>query len=184
MTDVADPTMPPARPTLANYAVVYAVLIASIVTVVRIFGSEAQPTAPEALVPPLFAMLALTAAAWILMALLRNVMVALGKASMRYYHTYVQDSPAEWIERPARTFNNLMQVPTLFYVVCLVAMTLGHVDTIQVRLAWLFVAFRVIHAFIMLGWNFVPYRFAAYSAATIALAALAIRVAEQCWPAR
>lgn len=183
MTDAADhATGPPARPTLTNYVVVYAVLVATIVLTVRIYRSAASPTTPEAIVPPAFAILGLTAVAWILMALLRNAMIAFGKASMRYYHSYVQEAPAEWIERPARTFNNLMQVPMVFYVVCLIAMALDRVDRTQVSLAWLFVALRVAHAFIMLAWNFVPYRFAAYNAAAIALVGLAIRVAERCWP--
>jgi hypothetical protein len=183
MTQVADAIAPPARPTLTNYAVVYAILIASIVLVVRLPYSAAEPSAARSLVPPLFAMLGLTAVVWIAMALLRNLMVMLGKASMRYYHRYADEAPPEWIERPARTFNNLMQVPLVFYAVCLMAMALNEVDTVQVQLAWLFVALRVLHAFIMLAWNFVPYRFAAYCASCIALIALALRVGERCWPA-
>ena len=183
MTDaVAPASAPPARPTLTNYIVVYAVLIACVAMAVLIVRADASPTTPSTLVPPMFGMLGLTAVIWILMAVLRNLMVMLGKASMRYYHRYVEEPPAEWIERPARVFNNLMQVPPLFYVVCLLAMTLGQVDTVQVSLAWLFVGLRTVHAFIMLAWNFVPYRFAAYNAATIALVALAFRVAERCWP--
>jgi len=182
MNEAVDQSSPPARPTLANYVVVYTGLAACIGLLVRVYGGDVRAEAPAALVPPLFAMLALTGVVWILMALLRNVMVMLGKASMRYYHHYEGELPAEWIERPARTFNNLMQLPLVFYAVCLVAMTLGRVDSIQVDLAWLFVAFRTLHAGIMLAWNFVPYRFASYSAATFALMALTYRVAEQCWP--
>jgi hypothetical protein len=185
MTDAAAEatTTPPAQPTLANYVVVYGALIATAVLTVHSVRSDASPAPREALVPPLVAMFGLIGVVWILMALLRNIMVTLGKASMRYYHSYVQEVPAEWIERPARTFNNLMQLPPVFYAVCLTAMTLGHVDTTEVRLAWMFVALRVLHALILLGWNFVPYRFAAYSAAAIALVGLTVRVAENCWPA-
>lgn len=175
-------TTAPARPTLTNYVIVYAILIACIAFVAGIYGGDARHAPREALVPPLFAMLGLTGLVWIVMATLRNVMVMLGKVSMRYYHRYADDVPAEWIERPARTFNNLMQLPLVFYAVCLVAMTLGQVDSTQVSLAWLFVALRALHAVIMLAWNFVPYRFAAYSASTFALFALTFRVAEQCWP--
>jgi hypothetical protein len=183
MTEAAAATAPPVRPTLTNYVVVYAFLIASIVLAVRLSTAAADPAPPAALVPAVFGMLTLTAIVFLAMALLRNLMVMLGKASMRYYHRYVEEAPAEWIERPARTFNNLMQVPPLFYVICLIAITLDRVDTIQVQLAWFFVALRVVHAFIMLAWNFVPYRFAAYVASNIALFALALQVAERCWPA-
>lgn len=183
MMDAAESLpLPPAKPTLTNYAIVYAALIATIVTAVRVCLREAMAVAPEALVPALFAMFGLSALVWILMAGLRNAMVMLGRVSMRYYHSYANDAPAEWIERPARTFNNLMQVPLVFYAVCLIAMALDRVDTVQVSLAWMFVVLRVVHALIMLAWNFVPYRFAAYNAAMIALVALALRVAEGCWP--
>ena len=175
-------TAPPAKPTLTNYLVVYTALFACIALAVRMFQREASATPSDALVPPLFAMFGLTAVVWLLMAGLRNLMVALGRASMRYYHSYAHDAPAEWIERPARTFNNLMQVPLVFYAVCLIAMALDRVDTVQVNLAWMFVVLRIVHASIMLAWNFVPYRFAAYNAAMIALVALALRVAERCWP--
>src|SRR5262245_49542169 len=136
--------LPPAKPTLTNYVVVYGALIATIVVAMRIFHREANSVAAEALVPALFAMFALTALAWLLMAGLRNLMVTLGRASMRYYHSYANDAPAEWIERPARTFNNLMQVPPVFYAVCLIAMALDRVDTVQVSLAWMFVALRIV----------------------------------------
>lgn len=65
----------------------------------------------------------------------------------------------------------------------MVPMALNRVDSIQVRLAWLFVGCQLIHALIMLGWNFVPYRFAAYSAGCMALMALALQVGPRCWPA-
>src|SRR5687768_15890831 len=62
---------------------------------------------PRALLPALFALVLLTALVWLAMLLARNVSVAIGKVSMRYYQTYRDDAPPEWIERPARTFMNL-----------------------------------------------------------------------------
>lgn len=181
MADISAALAPPARPTLTNYIVVYAVLIGSVGLVVALTRQPADTATPQALVRPMFALMGLTACVWIAMAVVRNLMVSLGKASMRYYHRYAEEAPPEWIERPGRTFNNLMQVPPMFYAVCLIAMTLDQVDGVQVQLAWLFVALRVVHALIMLLWNYVPYRFAAYNSANIALAALAFQVARRCW---
>jgi hypothetical protein len=50
--------------------------------------------------------------------------VLMGAASVEYFRDYKGLPPREWIERPARTFNNLMQVPTLFYVVALLLIAL------------------------------------------------------------
>jgi hypothetical protein len=57
-----------------------------------------------------------TAAIWLLMVLSRNGAVLMGAASVEYFRDYKGLPARECIERPARTFNNLMQVPTLFYV--------------------------------------------------------------------
>ena len=104
--------------------------------------------------------------------MIRNVAIIRGTASMRYYETYGEERPAEWIERPAKTFNNLLQVPMLFFVVCLLMMVTEEIDSIQVRLAWLFVATRIAHAFIYIVFNRVPYRFAAFFAGVITLAVI------------
>ena len=40
----------------------------------------------------------------------------------------------------------------------------GRYDSIQVVLAWVFVATRCVHAFIHIGFNYVPLRFAAFFA--------------------
>ena len=97
---------------------------------------------------------------------------------MLYYETYGDDDyPAEWIERPARTFDNLLQVPMLFYVVCLLMMVVDEIDSVQVTLAWLFVATRIAHAFIYIVFNRVPYRFAAFFAGVTTLVVIWTRFA-------
>lgn len=182
MPDPAGSVTPPARPTPLDYAVVLLVLSATILALVQVSDAEPQPLPPNQLVPPIAAMLGLTAILWIAMALARNLLVAVGRVSMRYFHSYVVDPPAELVERPARTFNNQMELPQVFYVVCLLAMTLGRVDRVVVELAWLYVGLRVAHAVVMLGWNRVPHRFAFYAASTITLGTLAVHVAERGWP--
>jgi hypothetical protein len=46
-----------------------------------------------------------------------------------------------------------MQVPTLFYVVCLSMMVTGEIDHAQLLLAWIFVAARLLHAVVYIGWK-------------------------------
>ena len=86
------------------------------------------------------------------------------------------------VERPARTFNNLMQLPMLFYVACLAILITRECDRAQVLLAWLFVALRVVHSAIYIAWNYVPARFTAWVAGSIALGVLWWRFAAQSWP--
>ncbi len=92
------------------------------------------------------------------MLVFRNVAVIRGAASVRYFRTYAENAPEEWVERPARTFMNLLEVPLLFYVLCLLMLQNGRWDGVQISLAWLFVALRGVHFLVYIGCNYVPLR--------------------------
>ena len=94
------------------------ILLASLV-----LGAPVGAVDPHELLPSMFLLVLLTALVWVLMLLARNISVAIGKASVRYYESYRNDAPPEWIERPARTFMNLLEVPLLFYVACLLMLS-------------------------------------------------------------
>jgi len=132
---------------------------------------------PRQLVLPVIALVALTAVVWLLMFVYRNVAVAGGKASIRYYEAYTGETPPEWVERPARTFMNLLEVPVLFYVVCILMLQTGSWDGTQVALAWLFVAMRVLHAAVYIGLNVVPLRLVTYVMGCITLGVIWSRFA-------
>jgi len=162
-----------------NYAVVTAALALFFVWLWQLVsGAPAGHVSPRALLPAVFALVALTALVWVLMLLARNISVALGKVAMGYYRTYRDDVPPEWIERPARTFMNLLEVPVLFYVACLLMLVTEQCDRAQVLLAGTFVATRVVHAAIYLGVNHVPARFGAYVTGCVTLGVIWVRLAS------
>jgi hypothetical protein len=133
----------------------------------------AGPVTPRAVIAPLTAMAALTAVVFVLMFAFRNIAVLVGKSSVRYYKAYDKAlAPAEWIERPARLFANLFEVPVLFYVLCVLVLVTGEIDGLQLALAWLFVAMRLAHAAIFLAVNFVPVRMMFYVYGWVALIAM------------
>jgi|SRR4051812_3510777 hypothetical protein len=136
------------------------------------------PVDAHALLPPVFALVVLTAVVWLAMLLARNVQVALGKVSMRYYQNYRDGAPPEWVERPARTFMNLLEVPVLFYVASLLMLAAGGCDAAQIGLAWTFVGARLLHAIIYISWNHVPARFAAYVSGCVTLGVIWTRLAH------
>jgi hypothetical protein len=73
---------------------------------------------------------------------------------------------------PNRNLINLLEVPLLFYVVCL-----GLYETHQVRLgclrlAWVYVALRVVHTLIHLTTNNVRQRLMVFALSNVALVAL------------
>ena len=161
--------------------VILAAFVAVLVAVVRTTSASAQIVQGEtaALIQPVVALVVLTAIVGLMMVVYRNVALIRGTASERYFRTFTADIPAEWVERPTRTYMNLLELPVLFYVVCLLMLMTGRFDSIQVSLAWLFVITRYVHAFIYIGFNHVPLRFTAFLTGVITLAVIWTRFAEQ-----
>jgi hypothetical protein len=169
--------------TWADYGRVSALLGVFTLLLVYLSGLAAEPAPrPEQLLGPVLAQVALIASVWLLMAVVRNVATMRGLASPEYYLRYASNAPADWIERPARTFNNLMQMPSLFYAVCAFMLITHRLDRAQLAYAWLFVALRLLHAVIYIGWNPLPYRFATWIMGCITLFVLWTRFALQIWP--
>jgi hypothetical protein len=131
---------------------------------------------------PVFAMVLIVAIVALLMIVSRNLATLRGQVQTRYYLAYSGPSPADWIERPARAFNNLMQLPTLFYVVCTLMLVTQHLDRAQLAYAWLFVALRAVHVVVYIGWNPLPYRFGAWVMSLVTLLVIWTRFAIAAWP--
>jgi hypothetical protein len=138
---------------------------------------EQASLSPAELIRPIVALVTLTGIVWALMVVVRNTAVFRGAASIGYYRGYTGNAPPEWIERPARAFMNLLEVPILFYLVCVLMLVTQRFDATQVALAWAFVALRVAHAAIHIAWNDVRFRFFAYFGGCLVLAVLWMRFA-------
>ena len=164
----------------ARYLMIGVVLAGFAAVLVAVVQATPAPVAQgAALIRPVVALVALTAIVALTMGVYRNVAVIRGAASVRYFRTYTADIPAEWVERPARAYMNLLELPVLFYVVCLLMLATGRFDSVQVSLAWVFVVARYVHAFIHIAFNYVPLRFAAFVAGVATLAVMWTRFAAQ-----
>jgi hypothetical protein len=159
--------------------VILAAFVAVLVAVVRTASASGHVVQGAALIQPVVALVVLTAIVLLLTVVYRNVAVIRGIASQRYFKTFTTDQPAERVERPARTYMNLLELPILFYVVCLLMLTTGRFDAVRISLAWVFVITRYVHAFIYIGFNHVPLRFVAFLTGVITLAVIWTRFAEQ-----
>lgn len=72
----------------------------------------------------------------------------------------------------ANAYQNQFELPVLFYVVIGLAIATAQVTLPLVVLAWIFVAFRVMHAYVHTGSNYVPRRFMTFAASVLALIAM------------
>lgn len=161
-----------ARPSPREYLAMGLIIAGGVILILWVIARPAEPADRRELILPMCAMFSLTAAVWLLMVLFRNVAVLFGSASIAYFRDYKSDQPHEKIERSARTFNNLMQVPALFYVICLLMTVFPWVDRDQIALAWIYVTFRALHAIIYIAFNYVPFRFATFAVSCITLAVM------------
>src|SRR6185295_3001757 len=159
--------------------VILAAFVAVLVALVRTAPATEYVAQAAALIRPMLALVVLTAMVFVMMVAYRNVATVRGIASLRYFRNFTADQPAEWVERPARTYMNLLELPVLFYVVCLLMLTTGRFDAVQVSLAWVFVITRYAHACIYIGFNNVLWRFAAFLTGALTLAVMWTRFAAQ-----
>jgi len=76
---------------------------------------------------------------------------------------------------PNRNYMNLLELPMLFYVACLMFFVAGRVSPAVLATAWIYVGLRALHSAIHLIYNDVAHRLVAFAASNIMLAALWIQ---------
>jgi hypothetical protein len=84
-----------------------------------------------------------------------------------------------YVSVPNRNFMNLLELPMLFYVVCLLLYLTGAASSPAIALAWAYVALRVVHSAIHLSYNHVIHRLAAFALSNVALVLLWLAAARQ-----
>jgi hypothetical protein len=122
---------------------------------------------------PTFALVALIFAVWVQVPLRRvghmkanpprREDFATGETARRYF------AP---VDLPADNLANLFEMPVLFFALVPLLLVLHHAGTIEVALAWVYVALRAVHSIIHTGRNVVRTRFYAYGASCAVLLAM------------
>jgi hypothetical protein len=81
------------------------------------------------------------------------------------------------VSLPNRNLMNLLEMPVLFYVGCVLLFLLQEVDGRFVMLAWTYVSLRAIHSGIHLTYNNTRHRLVPYALSNVVLATLWFRTA-------
>ena len=131
----------------------------------------------SSLIYPMFALVLLTTTVLTILFRSRVRAVRGNLISAKYFRIYQGEVEPESTAKPARHFSNLFEAPTLFYVACLAAMVTGQTGLAMLVLAWLYVAARVVHAFVHLGSNRLRLRIRAYFAGWLTLLAMWVLLA-------
>lgn len=120
---------------------------------------------------PFFAMMLVTFVVWLLLykrrvGYLRSHRVHPQKVKTR---EKVAEIIPDEVQYPAHNFSNLLELPLLFYLLCLYLFVTGNVDTPYVIGGWVYVALRALHSVIQCTTNIVMRRFAVYMASSVVL---------------
>lgn len=81
------------------------------------------------------------------------------------------------IKWKADNYNHLLEQPTQYYAVTLTLALLGTRDKTTVRLAWAYVALRVLHSLVQATVNKIPVRFGIFASSSAVLAVLTAKAA-------
>ena len=116
-----------------------------------------------ALLLPTFVQVALTLGLLIWLGSLRVQAVRAGQVQIRDIALGQPNWPKPLLQ-VAKAYRSQLELPSLFYLLVVLALILGRATGVLVLLAWLFVLSRLLHALIEVTTNNVPRRFIVFSA--------------------
>lgn len=102
---------------------------------------------------PMFFLVCLTFVVGISLGAARMVLSAKGQADPRYFKLWAGFSPPDHVQKLERNFSNLFEVPVIFYLAGVIAMTINVQNAVIHCLAWAFVALRYVHSIIHITYN-------------------------------
>ncbi|MCB1672929.1 MAG: MAPEG family protein [Gammaproteobacteria bacterium] len=73
------------------------------------------------------------------------------------------------VSLPNRNMMNLLEMPVLFYLLCLILFITGNVTPFFVNLAWVYFALRLAHSIVHLTYNKVLHRLACFGTSNLVL---------------
>jgi hypothetical protein len=77
-----------------------------------------------------------------------------------------------YVSLPNRNYMNLLELPMLFYVACLLLYVAAGASPLTIAVAWTYVALRVVHSAIHLSYNHVIHRLVAFATSNVVLLVL------------
>jgi len=117
----------------------------------------------------MFMLVILTTVIMVLTARVRIGSVQSGKVPQSYYSLMEGHDIPDFVAKTTRNFNNLFEVPTLFYAGGAVYLALDQTGQLPVISAWVFVAARVMHSVIHLSYNNVLHRLTIFAVGNLSV---------------
>ncbi|MEZ5489739.1 MAG: MAPEG family protein [Gammaproteobacteria bacterium] len=124
---------------------------------------------PTSIFVPVSALVILTFAVLLLIPY-KRIMASLNKKVTADDFAYGESKrvPGD-VSLPNRNMMNLLEIPVLFYVLCVILFITGNVTPFFVNLAWLYFALRLGHSVVHLSYNKVLHRLAFFASSNLVL---------------
>lgn len=117
---------------------------------------------------PVLLVLAVTFVGFVKMAIERAGAVKQGQ-NPEYYKVYLGDPEPEKTRAAVRHWDNVFELPTVFYAGCLTAYVLGEVSITVLASAWIFALGRAVQSFVHLTYNSPNHRGGAFTLSFLGL---------------
>lgn len=130
----------------------------------------------EAILYPVFVLVALTFFVGLWLARLRFRAVGRGELSPTYFALNRGAKVPEYLAKVTHNYDNLLELPILFYAVTVLLYAGGRVDVGYVALAWVFVISRLVHTYIHTTYNHVFHRLLAFGTGVALLLVMWMRL--------
>ena len=133
-------------------------------------------TQNTALLLPMLGMVFLTFGVMIWMLKLRYQAVRKDGLNPRYFELYRGAKIPDYLAKVTQNYENLLEMPLLFYVAIILLMTLKIIDPFYIFLAWSFFLLRLLHSYIHTTSNKLKNRKNIFIASTLVLMILWLRI--------
>lgn len=133
-----------------------------------------MPTNPTLIFLPMLVVVALTFVAFVRMAAARSGIIKTMEPG--YYRAHIGEPEPEVARAAVRHYDNLFELPTLFYAACLTAFVVATVTRWTLIFAWAYVAARVVQSLIHITYNNPAHRGGSFVLSMLFMLALWINV--------
>jgi len=127
---------------------------------------------PESFLGPMGALVGLTFLVLLLIPIVRFRAAFAGRVRREDFALGESARVPADVSLPNRNYMNLLELPILFYVLCLVVLVTRKIDVTLLSLSWLYVGIRAIHSAIHILYNNVFHRLAAFATSNVVLIAM------------
>jgi len=111
-----------------------------------------------------------------LLVVLRTKEVRERKISPRYFKLNKGGEESDRMVAVGQNYSNLLELPILFYIACVIAIILNQSVEYFVIHAWAFVALRYLHSYIHITYNHVLHRLFSFAAAGFVLLSMWVKI--------